>query len=268
MTTPRKSIIDETLPFASSGSSTGGIEPDFEQAFHQWKGSDTPVTRGALLKTVQPIIGTALHSYTGGNASPAVKSQAKLMALKAFHTYDPAKGNMKTHLLSQLRGLQRAAAQSQQIISIPERVSLDRQHLMAAENELRDNLGREPSDLEVADYTGLSLKRLGYIRQVRYGVNSGSIMDEEGEVFNPASTVPGAHSADDAWADMIYYDLNDTDRAIMDYTLGMRGAKPLSTTELAIRLGISPGAVSQRKAKIQGLLDQRYQADPFGGNNA
>jgi biotin operon repressor len=34
------------------------------------------------------------------------------------------------------------------------------------------------------------------------------------------------------------------------------GRRPLSTGELAAKLGISAGAVSQRKAKIQELLDR------------
>ena len=266
MTKALNSLIDPTLPFASGGSSAKGeLESDFEPAYKAWKDADTPQTRGLLLKQVQPVINTAIHSYGSGSASPALKSQAKLLALQAFHSYDPTKGNMKTHLLSQLRRLQRTAAQSNQIISIPERVALDRRHLMEAEGNLRDQLGREPSDLEVADYTGLSLKRLGYIRQASIGINTGSMLDEEGEVFSPASTIPGATDADDAWADMVYYDLNEMDRTIMDYTLGLRGIRPLSTTELASRLGVSPGAISQRKAKIQTLLDERYQVDPFGG---
>lgn len=262
-----KSLIDQTLPFASEGGSQR-VETDFDPLYQSWKSDNNPATRSALLKHVQPVLDTAIHSYAGGNASPSVKSQAKLMALSAFNTFDPTKGNIKTHLLSQLRGLQRHAAQSSQIISLPERVSLDRQHLMEAENELRDNLGRDPSDLELADHTGLSLKRIGYIRQAKPGTNTGSILDEEGEVFSPASAVPGAQSADDAWAEMIYHDLGSTDQAIMDYTLGLRGISPASTTEIAARLGISPGAVSQRKAKIQAMLDERYQIDPFGGNNA
>ena len=265
--TPSKPLIDQTLPFAAGGAAGHGkLEADFEPVFSAWKASDTPQTRSALLKQVQPVLHTAVFSYAGSNPSPAIRSQAKLMALKAFHSYDPAKGNMKTHLLSQLRRLQRTSAQSNQIISMPERVSLDRAHLMEAESNLRDRLGRDPSDMEVADHTGLSLKRIGYIRQALTGINDGSILDEEGEVYAPPSSIPGAKDKDDAWAEMIYHDLHDIDRTIMDYTLGSRGVTPLSTAEIANRLGISPGAVSQRKAKIQSLLDERYQLDPFGGD--
>lgn len=265
----KRSLIDPTFPFASSGNEDNGqLEPDVADAFHAWKADDSPVTRGALLGKVKPIISSAVYSYAGTGASPAVQGQAKLMALRAFKSYDPARGSMRTHLLSQLRSLQRAAAQGSQIISVPERVSLDRRHLMAAEDNLRDTLGRDPSDMEVSTHTGLSLKRLGYIRQASPGINTGSILDPEGEVHSPKSTIPGTHSASDAWAEMIYHDLGDVDRTIMDYTLGLRGAKPLENNELAARLGLSPGAISQRKSKIQAMLDEQYSISPFGGANA
>ncbi len=270
MVNPTRSLIDPTFPFASSGRepAAGKLEPDYSDVFHAWKAADNPATRGALLTKVKPVLDSAVYSYAGAGASPHVKGQAKLMALKAFGSYDPNKGNMKTHLLSQLRSLQRVSAQGNQIISIPERVALDRRHMMETEGQLRDSLGRDPSDMEVASRTGLSLKRLGYIRGAASGVNSGSILDEDGEVHSPASTIPGAQGKDDAWAEMIYYDLGDIDRTIMDYTLGLRGAKPLANTDLALRLGLSPGAVSQRKAKIQQMLDERFQVDPFGGNDS
>ncbi len=264
-----KSLIDPTFPFASSGQTDAGkLEPDISDAFHTWKADNSPATRGLLLNKVKPILDSAVYSYAGAGASPHVKGQAKLMALKAFGTYDPTKGNMRTHLLSQLRGLQRVSAQGNQIISIPERVALDRRHLMETEGSLRDELGRDPSDMEVASRTGLSLKRLGYIRGAASGVNSGSILDDEGEVYSPASTVPGAQGKDEAWAEMVYHDLGDIDRTIMDYTLGLRGAQQLSNMDLAARLNLSPGAISQRKARIQGMLDERFQIDPFGGNDS
>ncbi len=264
---PKNQLIDQTFPFASGSSEQAKkLEPDTTDAFNAWKAADSPVTRAALLKQVRPVIDSAVYSYAGTGASPHVRGQAKLMAMRAFGSYDPARGTMRTHLLSQLQGLQRLAAQGNQIISIPERVSLDRRHLMETEEKLRDQLGRDPSDMEIASHTGLSLKRLGYIRQASTGINTGSILDEEGEVFSPASTIPGEQSKDDGWADMVYYDLGEVDRTIMDYTLGLRGVKPLSNMELAARLGLSPGAISQRKAKIQQLLDARYDVDPFGGN--
>jgi len=250
--------LDSTLPFAQGGRSDGQLEPDYQDSYDSWKKTPTSATRGALLKNVQPVIDSAVYSYAGPKPSPNTRSQARLMAIKAFDTYDPQRGNMRTHLLSQLQGIRRQSARSQQIISIPERVSLDRRHLREAEESLTDNLGRDPSDLEIADHSGLSLKRIEHIRRAKPGTNTGSILGEDGEVYSPPSTIPGDTNTADAWLEMIYHDLGNADRVILDYTLGLHGAPSQSNREIANRLGLTEGAISQRKQKIQLLLDEQY----------
>jgi IS30 family transposase len=49
----------------------------------------------------------------------------------------------------------------------------------------------------------------------------------------------------------------------MELTLGMFGNKKHSNAEIAQKLGRSPGAITQRKIKIQQLLDQEYELSPF-----
>lgn len=253
------------LPFASENQQAGKLEPDYADAYNAWKADDSPINRGAMLQQVQPVVDTAVFSYAGKGASPYLKGQAKLLALDAIKTYDSSKGSLKTHLLSQLRRLQRLSAQSQQPIRIPERVALDRQALLAVTEELRDDLGREPNDLELSDRAGISLGRIRQIRRAKTGINTGSLLGDDGEVYTPGSQLPGSDAAEDAWAEMVYYDLGETDRLIMDYTLGLNGRPALSNSDLAAKLDLSPGAVSQRKAKIQAMLDSRHQFDLFSG---
>jgi DNA-directed RNA polymerase specialized sigma subunit len=254
-----KSIIDETMPFGGGSSSAGGkLETDYDDAFTSWKKQPSPKTRGMLLRAVDPVISTALHSYAP-KGGPNSRSQARLMAMKAFESYEPTQGSLKTHLLSQLRGLQRVQGRSQQIISIPERVVLDRQHLTEEEKVLRDRLGRDPSDGEIAGATGLSLKRINYIRQAQPGVATGSIMDDTGTPFSPQSNMPGVDMPGMVWEEMIYNDLGPTNQAIMDFGLGLHGSPVLDNREIAQRLGITPSAVTQRKTKIQAMLDEQHE---------
>jgi hypothetical protein len=51
----------------------------------------------------------------------------------------------------------------------------------------------------------------------------------------------------------------------MEHTLGMNGRRALNNTDLARKLGKSPGAISQAKARIQTMLDQGEELSPFGG---
>jgi len=258
-----KKELGGEMPFQSG--SPQNLEPEIAGAYSAWQANNDNKTRGQLLKATQPIIDRAIYSYAGAKPSPHIKGQAKLLALDAFGSYNPQQGTMRTHLLSRLRRLQRVSAQANQAITIPERIAIDRGNLNNVESQLTADLGREPSDAEIADRSGLSLKRIGHIRGAKSAVNSGSILDTEGDVYSPASNIPGASTAADAWQDMVYHDLNATDQTIMEYTLGLRGAATLSNSALAEKLNLSPGAVSQRKAKIQAMLDERVGHQLFGG---
>lgn len=264
-----KSIFDspgETqplqLPQQPQNHDVGKLEPEFHDVYQTWKSAPTPKTRGMFLNRAKPIVDRAISTYAPSQ-SPAIRSRAKILAVQALDTYDPAKGSLRNHLLANLRGLQRYQGQQANIIAIPERIALDRQHLREAEENLQDNLGRDPSDLELANYTGLSLRRITHIRSAVQSVASGSIMDEEGDVYSPASQLPG-QSTDDQLLEMVYYDLGDIDKNIMAYTLGMFGASKISDDELAKRLGITRSAISQRRAKIQKMVDELRADDLFG----
>jgi DNA-directed RNA polymerase specialized sigma subunit len=256
------------IPGPFSGTKPAGIGNDFDTAYTQWQKTKTPESNTAILKTLQPVIDTAVMSYAGQSASPTIKSRAKIMALKALDSYDPQRGNVRTHLLSQLQSLRRATAQAQNIINIPEQVSLDFSRLNESENELRDQLGRDPSDDELADSTGLSVRRIRKIRAFNQPVSEGmttrEVAGDEAYGGDVASAVPGSgNRAADAWFDFVYGDLSPVDQLIADMTLGRHGRRRASTQDIARRLNITPGAVSQRAAKIQAQLDKQYTQGGF-----
>lgn len=232
------------------------LEPEFESAFKSWQASPGPQTNSALLKAVSPVIDTALTTYGGKSYSPTLRSHARAMALKSFQTYDPSRGKLRSHMISQMQRLRRVSAQEQQIISIPESVSLDHQHLTEAENDIADAMGRMPSDMELADRTGLSLKRIAHIRKSQLPVAEGTTqMHLEGdEPMDVGVNIPGRQNK--AWENFVYLDLGNTDRFIMDASLGRNGRKPMTVSQIAQALRITPSAVSQRTQKIQKLLDR------------
>lgn len=255
------------VPAPFSAHRPTGVGADFDAAYTQWKQTKTPEANTAILGTIQPVIDTAVMSYAGQNTSPTIKSKARLMALKALDTYDPQRGNVRTHLLSQLQSLRRQSAQAQNIISIPEQVGLDYGRLVESEAELYDQLGRDPADDELADHTGLSKRRIQKIRAfnqpVAEGTTTREVNNEEGYGGDVASTIPHSNRATDAWFNFVYEDLSSVDKLIADMTLGRNGRRKTSTQDIARRLNITPGAVSQRAAKIQALLDKQYTQGTF-----
>lgn len=237
------------------------LESKFQQPFTAWQQDPSPDNASHLLTAVKPAIARGIRAHVGARISPATKSHARRMALNAFRTYDPTQAQLGTHIINSLQGLKRIVRQQGHVMSVPERVELDRRRVAAARAELTDSLSQEPSIQQVADYTRLSLRRLQHIEQFRPPVAESKFtaLTEESEGFTPAIKL----APSDAWLDLVYQDLAPADQNILDWTLGMHGQRMQSNQEIARRLKLTPGAVSQRKAKIQALIDQREELELF-----
>lgn len=239
------------------------LEPEFEQDFLSWKKDPTPQTTGAMLRRLKPAIDRGIHAYVGTSPGPTIPAHAKQLTIKALETYDPARAKLGTHVTNHLQGLRRISRQSGQVLKLPERIHLDRTRLHEVENLLEDRLGRTPSTMELADYSGISPRRIKYVRSFHMPVGSGQLHTQnatnEGGEFQPAVKFDYT----EAWQDLVYEDLDPVNQKIMEWTLGMHGEKQLPNHEIARRLRITPGAVSQRKAKIQSILQQESELNPF-----
>ena len=238
------------------------IEKAYQPAYSAWSENPNPTTTSDLLKEIRPVIDSAVKTFGGAAAgSPTLRSHARRISMESFNTYDPMRGPLKTHLMSNLQGLRRKSQQEQQIISVPEQVALDLYQTEESGKELEDKLGRTPSDEELADFTGVSLKRLSYIRQARRPVAQGTIMQSSGDagMYMPAVKAPQESSA--AWVELIYSDLNKTDQYILERSMGLHGHQPQAQGQIAQALRLSAGAVSQRLQRIQAQLDKRDELE-------
>lgn len=238
------------------------LEPDFIEPYNTWKANPTPDANASMLKTLQPTIDKAISAHVG-QSSPLMTSRARRMALDAVRTYDPTKGTrLGTHLFNQLQGLKRVNRQQSTILSVPERVSLDRYHLEEANKSLTAELGRDPTDAELADHTGFSLKRMTHVRSYNPAVSQGR-MEAAGEGSFTGGVTPAKDSSQDMWLKLVYEDLDPFDQKVMEHSLGMHGNPVLANHKVASKLNRSPGFISQRKKYIQGKLDEEPELSPF-----
>lgn len=236
------------------------LESDYAEPFRAWKAQPSPATAGALLGKLGPVVDGALKAFGGPQGgSPVLRGRARRMVLDALPGYDPARSGLRTYLTGRLQGLRRVSADLGDAIQTPEQVRLDRHHLYEAGERLRDELGREPDDTELADATGLSVRRIAHVRRARPEAAEGALRapaDDGGmEHFQPA--VAGGADSADAWLEFVYHSLDPVDRLVLEHSTGMNGRPVLSGAELARTLGLTPSAVSQRKEKIQRRLDER-----------
>lgn len=226
------------------------IEPHLAPAYFDYAQNRTPESADKLLSAVSPIIDESLRSY-GGTESTSVtaRARAKKMALEAARRYDPSRAKLRTHLLSHLRGLRRVTERMTSGVYVPEQWKLDARHVEAVTRDARDELGREPSDAEISDRTGIPLDRVRRSRGVP-GVVAASQF--EGSVASNA----GDDKAYKNWTEAVYTELSPIDQVILEHSFGMHAKPVLPGNKIAEMVGLSPGAVSQRRSKIQQQLDE------------
>lgn len=240
---------------------TDHLEPDFRDDYEAWKANPSPESNAKFLTRLQPVIDTGLSVHVG-EVNPLLQSRARQLTLKALNTYDRSRSRLQTHLFNQFQGLKRIAKEQSTPIHVPERVRQDRYHLETVTQELQDKLGRDPTDSEIANYTGFSPKRIQHVRGYNAPIAEGTL--EQIDPSLPGSYGIGADSkAQEMWVQIVYDDLPAIDQQIMEYTLGLNGKPRLPNNELAKRLKLSPGAISQRKQRIQKILDQEIDVSPF-----
>jgi DNA-directed RNA polymerase specialized sigma subunit len=240
------------------------LEDKYKDDYESWSKNPTKTSTGKLLSTIQPEIDRGISAHVG-QANPILNSQARGLALQAVKTYDPSKAKLGTHVVNNLQGLKRMARKQTMVLSIPERVSIDQANLAKTHTALSDTLGREPTLEEVADSVGLSKKRVAYIQKFTPGTALGTFMNSGGPESEGFMPQVDTEDSGDSWVEFVYTDMDVTNKKIMEWTLGLHGSSTYSNTEIARKLRMTPGAVSQRKQKIQGVLNQRQDLDPFNG---
>lgn len=240
------------------------LEKEFTEPFNTWKQSPTPQNATTMLTQLQPAIDRGIRAHVGKQVGPITRSQARKLTLKSLKTYDPVKSALSTHVINHLQGLKRIRRNQTQILKMPERVALDRGRLDEAAKALEDQTGYEPSLQELADFTGLSLKRIGYVRQYKSPLATGMLAPQVGAGGEVAGFSPAVKRDDDTiWLEVVYGDLTPFNQKIMEWTLGMHGKQILSNKEIAGKLRLTPGAISQRKATIQEMLNKQSELSPF-----
>jgi DNA-directed RNA polymerase specialized sigma subunit len=238
------------------------LEQEYIEPYDAWKADPSPANNAAMLKAIDPVIRKGVSANVGQGANPLMQSRARQLALKSLGTYDRTRARLNTHLTNSLQGLRRQDRQATNVLRAPERVILDQRKLLEYEQELADELGRDPTDIELSNRSGFSAKRLAKIRGWHPGMAEGTVEQTDTNLLSSLGVGP-SQEARDMWTQIVYDDLPPMDQKIMELSLGLNGRKPLSNQEIAQKLGRSPGAISQRKKKIQEALNQEPELSPF-----
>jgi len=231
------------------------IEDQYKELYDNYINRKTVESRAALIHALKTIIQQSVIAAGGDPNNPVTMAKANMMVLAGLKSYDPEKSTLKNFLYSHLRGLHRALGNANNIIQTPETVVLDKNKIAAAEQELFDRLGRFPNTDEVADYTGLSVKRIAKLRAADLPISEGQVNSVLGEQSSIAARRLGDTTRDDSWLEYVYDSVDNRQKAIMENLYGMHGKDALPANEVAKKLRITPAAVSQQRKKIDSIIN-------------
>jgi len=219
-----------------------------EEAYAAWLRDKSRENMSKVLAAYAPTINSEITRYSGPKT--LLRSRAKILAIKAIKTFNPMSGaRLNSWVVTNLKPLSRYGIQ-QRDVKIPEVAARQAAAVNAATERLKDELGRDPTDEELADETGMNAKRVRDVRaKAVASVNSG-MFDEAGD--DDFSGTPGVVTPSQLpfAQDVVYHDLSPEDRFIYDAALGAHGVPKTPAVEVARQLGISPAAVSQRAKAI------------------
>lgn len=230
--------------------------PKVDELYEQWRADPTPDRMQKLVEHYRPTIEGAVKTFAS-RSGPVVAQRARLLAARAIKSFDPKKGaSLKTHLRNHLQALQRMAPGIQDPLAPPERFRAQQMEIAHATDLMSDQLGREPTDEELAEVLKFPLKRVIKVRNRMRSRLPTSAYEEAGDEDERPDVVGSERTLYDDWEDAVYQDLGPIDRLIMMHRTGYRGAEIMTTNQIAERLKLSPSAVSQRSSRIQRRLDE------------
>lgn len=257
------SVLDRRLvkPAAESEAKDAPLDFGFkpgkrvplEEAHAAWsKSKRGPADNTTFLEAITPVIDQSIKMYGNGVDAPYLRSRARLLALDAAGRWEPNKSRLNTFLLSQMQPLRRAVAKSMRDIKVPEAVQYKASRMREAEEELRGQLDRDPTDEELSERMHVPMKELSRLRKVSGPTRwSGSFLEADEQPAVEQNDQP------DLWTDFVYHDLGTTDKLIFEHRTGYNGKPVLGVAELARKLGLSAGMISKRAEAIAGMIGSR-----------
>lgn len=222
----------------------------YDDAYANWLRDKSPANMSKLLDAFAPTINSEITRYEG--SKPLLRSRARVLTIKAVKSYNPMAGTkLQSWVVTNLKPLSRYG-QRQRDVHIPEVALRQAAEVDRVTKELRDDLGRDPSDDEIADEIGISPKRVAKVRSMAVAsVPTGQIDEVEG-ADGESAIAPGVVTPSKVpfAQDAVYMSLQPRDRLIFDALTGLHGKAQMSAKAVAAKLGVTPALVSQRAKSI------------------
>lgn len=216
--------------------------------WEQWKRTGSSADLDALLRQMEPILRREVGRWSRVAPVFLLENEAKRLAIKAFHDYDPKHvppTALASHVTNHLMKLSRTAYARQSILTVPEAKRLDFNNINRERTRLEDHLGRPPSLEELADHMRLPPTR---IQALSAEVAKREYMESgEGPSFVQ-------HLDDPEVVHLAWHDMTPVQRQIFEHRTGYGGAPVLRGPQIMKATGLTQGQLSHQLGKIKDVL--------------
>lgn len=221
------------------------------QLWKQWKAGDQAAL-GELYHSLTPIVRRVSMGYRGNLPEAYIDASVKKHMLDALHTWDPKKSQMNTHIMHRMKKVTRDVTQYQNPGRLAEASHHHVTNFQNVHSNLREELGRDPTHAEVGQVMG---KTPGEVARLQSGTRRDLAAVEGQNMWKTPEPLQRNAMLED-----FQHELDPLERSVFHMTFGMGGHEPTQAKDIAAKLGLSQGRVSQIKGDIAGRFSARYGA--------
>lgn len=214
-----------------------------QELFDQWKKTGSKAHLGALVNQLSGVIYQEVNRQSGSLPSSALSAEAKKWAIKGIQTYDPSKGTqLSTHVTNYLQRVRRLNYKYQNAVRLPENMQLLYRQWNASNQELSDQLNRDPTEDELAKSLGWSKAQVVKYKNSLYS-----------DLVESASDKPAEFSRYNESAELMTYllsQLTHEEKFILD------NVKEMPAPQIAEKLGVNINRYNYLKKQLQKKIEK------------
>jgi RNA polymerase primary sigma factor len=214
--------------------------------------------RALMIKANLRLVVKIAHDYKGlGLPVLDLVSEGNIGLMKAVERFDPAKGGkLSTYAAWWIKqSIKRALANQSKTIRLPVHLVDKISKMNRVSSQMSEELGREPTDDELAEEIGLSPRTVSQLKTVAIRPSSlnAPIGDDDSTEFGEMVGDEDARTPFEFLEDRNLRDelpdllatLDDRERTIIFQRFGLDGAKPRTLEEVGKKLGVTRERIRQ-----------------------